>query len=89
MYTEGFWCHQDPNNGYYATDRLREVGLRGKNIAEVSENLAISSTIYSGHEELMNSESHRKTILDSEFNRVGIGIISGPTGLIIVQIFSR
>jgi len=37
----------------------------------------------------MNSESHRKTILDSEFNRVGIGIISGPTGLIIVQIFSR
>ena len=89
MYTEGFWCHQDPNNGYYATDRLREVGFKGKNITEVSENLAISSTIYSGHEELMNSESHRKTILDNEFNRVGIGIISGPTGLIIVQIFSR
>ena len=89
MYLEGFWCHQDPNNGYYATDRLKEVGFRGKNISEVSENLAISSTIYSGHEELMNSESHRKTILDNEFNRVGIGIISGPTGMIIVQIFSR
>ncbi len=89
MYLEGFWCHQDPNNGYYATDRLKEVGFRGKNIQEVSENLAISSTIYSGHEELMNSESHRKTILDNEFNRVGIGIMSGPTGLIIVQIFSR
>ena len=89
MYTEGFWCHQDPNNGYYATDRLKEVGFRGKNIQEVSENLAISSTIYSGHEELMNSESHRKTILDNQFNRVGIGIISGPTGLIIVQIYSR
>ncbi len=89
MYSEGFWCHQDPNNGYYATDRLREVGFRGKNIQEVSENLAIASTIYSGHEELMNSESHRNTILDNAFNRVGIGIISGPTGLIIVQIFSR
>ena len=89
MYSEGFWCHQDPNNGFYATDRLREVGLRGKTIQEVSENLAISSTIYSGHEELMNSESHRKTILDNQFNRVGIGIISGPTGLIIVQIYSR
>ena len=89
MYSEGFWCHQDPNNGYYATDRLREVGFKGKNISEVSENLAISSTIYSGHEELMNSESHRNTILDNEFNRVGIGIVSGPTGLIIVQIFSR
>jgi len=89
MYSEGFWCHQDPNNGFYATDRLREVGLRGKTIQEVSENLAISSTIYSGHEELMNSESHRNTILDNEFKRVGIGIISGPTGLIVVQIFSR
>ncbi len=89
MYSEGFWCHQDPNNGYYATDRLREVGFTGKNIQEVSENLAISSTIYSGHEELMNSESHRNTILDNEFRRVGIGIVSGPTGLIIVQIFSR
>ena len=89
MYLEGFWCHQDPSNGYYATDRLREVGFRGKNIQEVSENLAIASTIYTGHEELMNSESHRNTILDNEFNRVGIGIISGPTGLIIVQIFSK
>ena len=89
MYLEGFWCHQDPNNGYYATDRLREVGFRGKNIQEVSENLAIASTIYTGHEELMNSESHRNTILDNEFDRVGIGIISGPTGLIIVQIFSK
>ncbi len=89
MYSEGFWCHQDPNNGFYATDRLREVGLRGKTIQEVSENLAISPTIYSGHEELMNPESHRNTILDNEFNRVGIGIISWPTGLIIVQIYSR
>lgn len=89
MYLEGFWCHQDPNNGYYATDRLREVGFRGKNIQEVSENLAIASNIYTGHEELMNSESHRNTILDNEFDRVGIGIISGPTGLIIVQIFSK
>tara|TARA_Y100000748_G_scaffold289205_1_gene274835 strand:- start:103 stop:687 length:585 start_codon:yes stop_codon:yes gene_type:complete len=89
MYTEGFWCHQDPNNGYYATDRLREVGFRGKNISDVSENLAISPTIYSAHEGLMNSESHRNTILDIEFNRVGIGVVSGPTGLIVVQIFSK
>ena len=89
MYTEGFWCHQDPSNGYYATDRLREVGFRGKNISDVSENLAISPTIYSAHEGLMNSESHRNTILDIEFNRVGIGVVSGPTGLIVVQIFSK
>jgi len=50
--------------------------------------LAMASTIYSGHESLMGSESHRDTILDSEFKRIGIGIISGPNGLIIVQIFT-
>jgi uncharacterized protein YkwD len=36
----------------------------------------------------MESESHRNTILDNEFRRVGIGVISGPLGLIIVQVFS-
>ena len=89
MYLQGFWCHKDPYNGDYATDRLMEVGFKGANISEVSENLAISPTIFSAHEALMNSESHRNTILDNEFKRVGIGIISGPTGLIVVQIFSR
>ena len=89
MYTEGFWCHQDPNNGNNVTDRLKEEGYRGLTLSEIGENLAISSTIYSAHESLMNSESHRNTILDNEFKRVGIGIISGPTGLVIVQIFGR
>jgi len=37
---------------------------------------------------LMQSDSHRKTILDNEFRYVGIGVVSGPIGLIIVQIFS-
>jgi uncharacterized protein YkwD len=36
----------------------------------------------------MNSESHRNTILDNEFKRMGLGVVSGPLGLIIVQIFS-
>ena len=48
----------------------------------------MASTIYSGHQSLMNSESHRATLIDSEFKRIGLGIISGPNGLIIVQIFA-
>ncbi len=86
MYSEGFWCHQDPTNGYQATDRLNEVGFI---ISDVGENLAISSTIYSAHESLMSSESHKKTILGVEFKRVGIGVVSGPTGLMVVQIFGK
>ena len=84
MYEEGFWCHKNPLNGQQVGDRLSEVGLPYKTVAE---NLALSSTLVSGHESLMNSETHRNTILDGEFKRVGVGIVSGPLGLIIVQIF--
>ena len=84
MYEEGFWCHKNPLNGQQVGDRLSEVGLPYKTVAE---NLAISSTLVSGHESLMSSETHKNTILDSEFKRVGVGIVSGPLGLIIVQIF--
>ena len=86
MYTEGFWCHKDPNNGYLVTERLLEVGYPPPKF--IGENLAMASTIYSGHQSLMNSESHRATIIDNEFKRIGLGIVSGPNGLIIVQIFA-
>jgi|TARA_B110000495_G_scaffold90369_1_gene78033 uncharacterized protein YkwD len=84
MYEEGFWCHKNPLNGQQVGDRLSEVGQPYKTVAE---NLAISSTLVSGHESLMSSETHRNTILDRQFKRVGVGIVSGPLGLIIVQIF--
>ena len=48
----------------------------------------MASTIYSGHQSLMDSDSHRETIIDNEFKRIGLGVISGPNGLIIVQIFA-
>ena len=85
MYVGGFWCHQNPNNGESVNERLSKVGFP---FTTVGENLAISSTVRSGHQSLMQSDSHRSTILDNEFRRVGIGVVSGPIGLIIVQVFS-
>tara|TARA_Y100000741_G_C18231369_1_gene549957 strand:+ start:18 stop:1028 length:1011 start_codon:yes stop_codon:yes gene_type:complete len=85
MYTEGFWCHQNPINGESINERLSKVGYP---YTIAGENLAITSTVRSGHQSLMQSDSHRNTILDNEFRRVGIGVVSGPLGLIIVQIFS-
>jgi uncharacterized protein YkwD len=85
MYLGGFWCHQNPNNGENVNERLSKAGFPFTN---VGENLAIASTIRSGHQSLMQSDSHRNTILDNEFRRVGIGVVSGPIGLIIVQVFS-
>ena len=42
MYEEGFWCHKNPLNGQQVGDRLSEVGLPYKTVAE---NLAIASTL--------------------------------------------
>ena len=85
MYQDGFWCHKNPKNGELVGDRLSKHGFP---YIDIGENLALSSSVRSGHISLMNSESHKNTILDNEFKRVGIGIVSGPLGLIIVQIFS-
>ena len=85
MYQEGFWCHKNPTNGELVGDRLSKKGFP---YIDTGENLALSSSVRSGHNSLMNPESHKNTILDNEFKRVGIGIVSGPLGLIIVQIFS-
>ncbi len=85
MYENGFWCHKNPQNGELVGDRLSKRGFPYINIGE---NLALSSSVRSGHISLMKSESHKNTILDNEYKRVGIGIVSGPLGLIIVQIFS-
>ena len=86
MYTQGFWCHKNPNNGDLVEDRLAKKGFQGNK--SIGENLALSSSVRSGHNSLMNSDSHRNTILSNEFKRVGIGVVSGPLGLIIVQVFS-
>jgi len=86
MYTQGFWCHKNPNNGDLVEDRLAKKGYQGT--ISIGENLALSSSVRSGHNSLMNSKLHRNTILSNEFKKVGVGVVSGPLGLIIVQVFS-
>ena len=72
MYQDGFWCHKNPKNGELVGDRLSKQGFP---YIDIGENLALSSSVRSGHISLMNSESHKNTILDNEFKRVGIGIV--------------
>ncbi|MGH2722992.1 MAG: CAP domain-containing protein [Actinomycetota bacterium] len=36
----------------------------------------------------MESPGHRENILRPEFRRVGIGVVSGPLGLMVVQVFT-
>ena len=43
----------------------------------IFENLALAQTVEIAHSGLMKSKGHRENILNSKFNRVGIGIMDG------------
>ncbi len=85
MYTRGFFGHDSPETG----DVRDRMGSSGIPFVLVGENLALAPTTETVHEGLMSSEGHRANILGIDFTKVGIGVISGPLGLMVVQVFAR
>jgi uncharacterized protein YkwD len=84
MYVNGYFSHTSPTTGDVG-DRLRAAGV-GFSIA--GENLALAVTATDVHNGLMASPGHRANILGADYRRVGIAVISGPLGLMTVQVFT-
>lgn len=84
MYQEGYFSHLSPTTGS-VDRRLEAVGVP---FLVVGENLALSPTAETAHEGLVASPSHRATMLDPRFKRVGVSALEGPFGLMVVQVFS-
>lgn len=81
----GYFAHQSPTYGS-PFDMMRAAGITYRT---AGENLAGASTVARAHVALMNSEGHRRNILNPAFDHVGIGIIEGgPYGLMCVQMFT-
>lgn len=58
--------------------------------ALIGENLAFAPDVESAHTGLMNSDAHRRNILDPTFTRIGIGIIDGDVyGKLFTQVFAN
>jgi uncharacterized protein YkwD len=83
MATEGFFSHNSPRTGDVG-DRLDSAGITFR---LAGENLAWGPTVDRVHIGLMNSPSHRNNILHGSFRNVGIGVVRGPLGLMVVQVF--
>ncbi len=85
MATEGFFGHNSPTTGDVG-DRLTDadIGFR-----TAGENLAWGPTVDRIHIGLMNSPTHRTNILGPQYRNVGVGVVRGPLGLMVVQIFQR
>jgi uncharacterized YkwD family protein len=85
MIDKNYFSHQSPTYGS-PFDMMKAAGITYRT---AGENLAGASTVDRAHTALMNSDGHRKNILNSAFDHVGIGIIEGgPYGLMICQMFT-
>ncbi len=84
MYRQGYFAHRSPRTGT-AADRVAAAGLR---VRVVGENLALAATARAVHEGLMDSPGHRANILGEQYRRVGVGVVQGPLGLMVVELFT-
>ncbi len=64
---------------------MRQYGLEFK---AAGENIAGNETVEGAFEAWMSSDGHKKNILNSNFNYIGIGVASSKTyGKVLVQQF--
>ena len=86
MFERRYFSHYSPEG--------HDVGYRAKReeitYALIGENLAYAPDVEMAHAGLMNSEGHRKNILDSAWSRIGIGVIDGDVyGKMFTQVFAN
>lgn len=82
LYTDGFFAHESPRSGNVA-DRLARVGI---SFRTAGENLALAPHARSAHDNLMASRSHFANIM-GDYTSMGIGVVEGPLGIMVVQVF--
>lgn len=83
MYAEGYFSHVD-DDGVDPFDRMRKARIAYES---AGENLAIAPDAREAHRGLMASLDHRANIMQARFDEVGIGVYSGPYGLMCTQVF--
>jgi len=84
MTNNNYFNHNSPTYGS-PFDMMKKFGI---NYRAAGENLAGSSSVERAHVGLMNSEGHRKNILNSNFTHIGIGVEeSSRYGYVYVQMF--
>jgi uncharacterized protein YkwD/uncharacterized membrane protein required for colicin V production len=85
MFKRGYFAHVTPE-GKDPFARMHDAGI---NFGAAGENLALAPTLDIAHEGLMNSPGHRANILNTQFHKIGIGVLDGGIyGKMFVQEFT-
>ena len=86
MFKRGYFSHYSPE-GKDVGDRLEDSSI---NYSLAGENLALAPDVIRAHNGLMNSEGHRRNILDPAFSKIGIGAMDGGVyGKMFTQVFTN
>jgi len=84
MIDKNYFSHDSPTYGS-PFDMMAAAGITYRT---AGENLAGASTVERAHEALMQSEGHRRNILNPAFTHIGVGAIKGgPYGMMFTQMF--
>lgn len=85
MFEKGYFAHNNLE-GQTPFDRMDEAGIK---YMYAGENLALAPTVETAHTGLMNSEGHKRNILDGDFQKIGIGVMASEKhGLMFAQEFT-
>jgi uncharacterized YkwD family protein len=87
MVDKNYFSHQSPTYGS-PFDMMRANGIAFKT---AGENIAGNKTVEDAFKAWMNSEEHKKNLLNSKFNYAGIGIAESKTygKILVVQTVGR
>jgi uncharacterized membrane protein required for colicin V production len=85
MYREGYLAHSSSTTGK-VEDRVRAAGLP---FVAAGEAIGLASTTRAVQAALLESDENRATMLNRGFDRVGIGVVAGPYGLLVVEVFTE
>lgn len=84
MVEDNYFLHTSPTYGT-PFDMMKNFGITYQT---AGENLAGNSTMKAAVDSWMNSEGHRKNVLSSSYNQVGVGVTkSDKYGYVIVAMF--
>ncbi|MDR5658093.1 CAP domain-containing protein [Serpentinicella sp. ANB-PHB4] len=81
MHDNNYFSHTSPTYGS-PFDMMRSFGIQYRAAAE---NIARTHSVESAHNGLMNSDGHRKNILNPNFTHIGIGIYNGYYTQMFIQ----
>ena len=85
MYRDGYLAHFSPVTAYVG-DRIRAAGIL---FVAAGESIGLASTTRAVQAALLESEENRANLFDRSFDRVGIGVVAGPYGLLVVEVFTE